>query len=68
MKNKCKDEDAYIKKEHMDIIVSVVETEVCDGGFRAELIVVSLSLHYGQRFVGIYSGVFNMGTGDKPIL
>ncbi len=68
MKNKCKGEDAYIKKEHMDIIAGVLETEVCDGGFRAELIVVSLSLHYGQRFVGIYSGVFNMGTGDKPIL
>ena len=68
MNNKCEDKDAYIIKEHMDIIAGVAETEACDGGFRAELIVVSLSLHYGQRFVGIYSGGFNMGTGDELIL
>lgn len=68
MKIKCEDEDVKnSSRPFEDTFAYVGEIGVCAGRFVLAN-VLSLSLHYGQRFVGIYSGGFNMGTGDKPIL
>ena len=68
MKNKCEDEDAKINSRLFEGTFAYVgEIGVC-AGTDALANVHSLSQHYGQRFVGVYSGSFNMGTGDELIL
>lgn len=68
MKIKCEDEDAKINSRPFeDTFAYVAETGAYAGRFVLAN-VLSLSLHYGQRFVGAYSGGFNMGTGDELIL